>query len=137
MKKFLILNLVLQFILINCVACRDRNTESVLMDYKNSSFRHFYVEDNTVHIVCTLTFQNIDKRDLKFCVTGYSEEDVNCGLLSDPTLSVLNMETNDEFFYLPAGTTKQFDVEFYGKYGGELQKANRLLPNVIEIKVLD
>lgn len=109
----------------------------VIVNYENSVFQDFYVEGNAVHFICILEVQNICDQNMYIRITGRSQEDVDNGLLASPELIGNNVQTNDETFSIPASSTLKIEVDFSGTFGNTNQKADRLIPDVIEVETIN
>lgn len=63
-------------------------------------------------------------------------EDKHCSLLKESTLTGYSVQNNTDCFILSEGKNN-IDVVFIGEYGGNNQKANRLLPDILITEVHD
>lgn len=104
---------------------------------ENSAFQDFYIERNSVRMICRLEVQNTCDRNVSISITASSQEDVDGGLLTSPELVGRNLQTNNAYFSIPAGSVQEIDVDFCGIYGSIPQKADRLLPDGMEVKIAE
>lgn len=137
MAKRTVFLLLLVFVCV-CTACYPgTNAGPVRIIEDDSYLRDFRVEDDTVYISCELSLQNITSKVVSVRINAVSEEDVKTGLLSDPRLTGMSQDTGDTVFTVPPGESITVFVDFCGEYGGTYRKADRLIPNEIEIEVVD
>jgi hypothetical protein len=108
------------------VVCEDK---SMLID--------FHEEDGMVHIICLVTLNNKTNEDVTVKINGFSQEDVENGLLVNAHLSGINVENQSDTFLLKAKTYSEFLVDFSGEFAGVAQKTDRLIPDVVEIEIVD
>lgn len=113
-----------------CLGCSQQEDLDVVVNYERSFLNCYYEENGTVHIICTIDLKNVSNQDIRFRVRGYSPEDVDGGLLKTSSLIGINTKTNDEYFLIKADECTIFMIDFRGEYGGNLQKADRLIPEV-------
>lgn len=123
-------------IVLNCSGCLllDRNLLSV--DESHSMLQDFYVESDTVHIVCRITVINSADESISTTITGFSDEDVANGLLINPELTGINLENGTNIFTINAGDTVELLVDFQGEYAGNHQKYDRLIPDNISFSIV-
>lgn len=86
-----------------------------------------------VHIVCAIEVINHSSVDQTIQITGLSQEDVAGGLLVTSNLAGYNAENRSDTFQISANSNCVLTVDFCGEYAGVLQKADRLIPDVIEV----
>ena len=112
-------------VLLLLAACAS-DPSGVTVDGKNSYFRDFTVEYQTVTFSCHYTLVNNTGKAQTVQIRGDFTEDRKLGLVTE---SVLLAQSSDgsTYFPLPAGKT-ELDVAFVGTYGGTHMKENRLLP---------
>ena len=114
--------------------CTGRVSNGIEICIEKSSMINFYEEDGTVHIICKITLYNTTDKNVTVRINGFSQEDVDTGLLSNPYLSGINAAEQSDLFLVLAGQYSEFLVDFCGKYGGGIQKQDRLVPDLIEIE---
>ena len=124
-------------IILLLVGCNRNPQEDVVVNRENSALQDFYVEGDSVHMICRLEVQNTCYQDVAISITGSSQEDVDGGLLASPELLGSNLQTNNVYFWIPAGAVQKIDVDFCGIYGGVYQKADRLIPDGIDVKIAE
>lgn len=127
---------ILMMICILAAGCA-KNSEMVTICDENCFFSDFYEEDGIVHILCEVTLENAGNEDLTVTITGSSQEDVDGGLLTEPGLKGVDLDTGSEEFLIPAGQQVTVTVDFQGEFGGTLQKADRLIPDELEIQIVE
>lgn len=132
--KISVLMLCAMFLLIGCTRTSDGN---VSINRENSAFQDFYIEGNSVHMICRLEVQNTCSRDVSISITASSQEDVDGGLLADPELIGRNPQTVGAYFSIPADSVQEIDVDFCGIYGGSPRKADRLLPDEMAMTIAE
>lgn len=121
---------------LSLVGCAKAAANDIKISPEKSSLIDFYEDDGVVHIICMITINNATNTDVTVRISGYSQEDVNNGLLRNPYLSGTNVEAQSEFFLLKAGQYSECVVDFCGEYAGNLQKKDRLVPDVIELEIV-
>lgn len=124
------------FLLFTLCGCMESDSNIVTICPEKSVLIDFYEEDGIVHIICSITLYNETNKDILVKISGFSQEDVNNGLLLNPHLSGINKENQSEFFLLKPYRYNEFVVDLCGEYGGNFQKADRLVPDVIEIEIV-
>lgn len=132
--KITVLIICSLFLLIGCAVNSDG---AVAINRENSAFQDFTIEGSTVHIICQLEVQNTCSRDVSISVAASSPEDVAGGLLANPELVGRNLQTGDAYFSIPAGSVQKIDVDFCGTYGIHPQKADRSLPDEMEVTIAE
>lgn len=132
MRKLLWLLLVF----LSLVGCAKTDANDIKILPEKSSMIDFYEDDGIIHITCMITIYNSTNEDVTVRISGYSQEDVNNGLLRSPYLSATNVEEQSEFFLLKAGQYSEYLVDFCGEYAGNLQKKDRLVPDIIELEIV-
>lgn len=134
-KKVILAGIVLLLAASVCVIAvgirKNRESNPVRIDDKNSFFEDFTVQDDVVNIKCKLFLQNVSGQDKKFYIRAKSPEDVGV-LLSDENLMVREMGA-EKLFECKAGERIAVDVTFVGQYGGTEQKADREMPDEIAL----
>lgn len=135
----MIMRRILSLLLLVFIMCGCANTTSnhIEICQGKSSLIEFYEDDGIVHIICRITLHNTTDEDQTIRIKGISQEDVDSGLLLSPYLSGLNAENQEELFRLNAGQYSEFLVDFCGVYAGILQKHDRLVPDVIELEIVE
>ena len=123
--------------LVLLIGCARNSDGNVAINRENSAFQDFYIEGNSVHMICQLEVQNTCDRDVSISITASSQEDVDGGLLANPELVGRNLQTNDAFFSIPASSVQKIDVDFCGTYGGNPQKADRWIPDGMEVTIAE
>ena len=125
--------LLICFLLVSCAADTPK---TVTICEEESMLNHFYVDYDTVHIICSITVVNDSLNDVEFTISAVSKEDTQNGLLMYPELTGINAETQGSVFSLASGKKVTFRIDFQGRYGGTERKVDRLIPDVIELQIL-
>ena len=136
MKKVYIL-LIVAILLLSFYACANNEQKPVKICMDESVFCDFYVEDGVVHFLCQIKVINTSSENQTFKISGFSQEDVKIGLLIDDQLIGFNTEDQSDLFIVNADSSCVFNVDFRGEFAGIQQKTDRLLPNVMEIEIVD
>ena len=134
MMTCICLTVMVSIILSGCVNTTSNNIE---ICQEKSSLVEFYEDDGIVHIICRITLHNTTSEDQTIRIRGVSQEDVDNGLLLSPYLSGVNAEDHSELFQIKAGQYSEFLVDFWGEYAGTHQKEDRLVPDVIEVEIVE
>lgn len=130
--------IILLFIAVLVFICFSfSNSSQPIIDLQSSYFDDFYVESGTVHMECLLKIINRSSKDIKFKLVAYSYEDSENGLLADPRMNGYDMEAQTYDLSIKAATTKAYNIDFIGKHFNANIKQDRLLPNKIQILVID
>ncbi len=107
---------------------------AVILDNSDKSyFVDFYTGEDKVYIECVLNVVNISSSEKTVEITAYDKEDVEIGLLTNPTLVAYEKSTDNNKFTLAPGEN-EISVVFVGEYAGIYQITSRDLPRFIEIK---
>jgi len=113
------------------------NTQ-VTIDYENSYFNDFKIEDEIVYIDCTITFINHGTQEEKIGLKAKASEDYQIGLLADEELTCYGQGSFSDPIVIPAKSIRTVDyITFMGKHGTEFRKTARLLPQEITIESID
>lgn len=107
----------------------SRNKICIVAD--ESTFSDFYIENNVVGVHCIVTLYNSYSSDMKVGLTAFMQKDVESGLLKEARLPGINRDDSLSYFILKANSTSTFHVGFTGKYDGNNQKADRMLPEIV------
>ena len=112
------------------------NRDKIYIVYEKSYFNNFKIVNDVVSFDCIIFINN--KYDSQKTVEIYANDykDVRNGLLSNPLLKGVNTETLDNRFVLNKGEN-YFKISFQGQYATGTQKADKLLPEEIEIKIIN
>lgn len=134
MKKIVIKNALLLFLVAVVIVSGysmvfSRNKICIVAD--ESTFSDFYIENNVVGVHCIVTLYNSYSSDMKVGLTAFMQKDVESGLLKEARLPGINRDDSLSYFILKANSTSTFHVVFTGKYNGNNQKADRMLPEIV------
>ena len=132
-KNKLLAILILCLVAIICWICITPS--DLVIDYERSTFLDFYVEQNFFHLRCVLCISNYADSDMIFCIRAESKEDVRTGLLINPQMQGVNTEDGSNVFFIGAGKTQEFTVDFQGEFSDKILKFDRLLPDSIILDI--
>lgn len=132
--KVILKTIIISFLIL-CVlpGCQKKNFCTLSSE---SYFSHFSIENSQVYLYCNLTIENNSHVQKRVKITANFSEDKRCGLLKESTLTGYSVQSNTNYFMLSEGKNN-IDVVFIGEYGGNNQKANRLLPDILITEVHD
>jgi hypothetical protein len=130
---FIILSLLLFF------ACKHENIEELEADHmatvefveEGSFFDDFTIKDNQVELWCNICVNNKTKNQQIIRIQGDFFEDWKSGLLKERIIDAQAPLSGETQFVIPPGESR-IHLVFCGTYGeGDIQKQNRLLPQII------
>ena len=134
--KNIVIYAVVFFVLLSFCGCGAQGQERVRILQDQSLLNRFYEENGTVHMLCTIKVENETKEAVEVTITAFSREDMIGGLLEDARMPGFNPERGDGYFTIPADSVTELLVDFRGTFGGKAQKADRLVPDVLELSVV-
>ncbi|MBE7059630.1 MAG: hypothetical protein E7389_02265 [Ruminococcaceae bacterium] len=124
-QKFLII-FILSFMVLCFCSCQKKE---ISVDYKESFYNSFKIENNKVYIYCSVLIKNPNKDVAKIELSGVFKNDVKNGLLKESLLSGYASDCETTEFNLKNGDNR-IEVVFIGNYAGKNQKYDRLLPDI-------
>lgn len=134
MKYRLVLILfAVSLVLIHGCAYSPSTHNEIAIHYADSVFQNFYVENEVVHIICKITIENNSTSDAEVLLNAISDEDVGNGLLKKPEMCGIDTETGIPILTVKAGQLQEFIIDFLGEFGGNNQKYDHMIPDVLEI----
>ncbi len=117
-------------------SCNKKATIELVQDEGKSYFRDFNVIDDSVHIVCKITLSNNSSRDVMVKLNALMYDDVKNGLLTQPVIPGVDLESEESVFLVSAKAESTFDVDFIGEFGDCAVEVDRALPQ-IEITIIE
>ena len=123
--------IILLFVLCSCVSRSD--DLDVVIDYSNSYFLHYEIEEGKVFIKCHYVVVNNLNSTCSVQLCGNFEKDQQLGLIIEGKLFAKNSIENDITYFEISPGKNEIDVVFVGTFGGTEKKANRLLPDTVLI----
>lgn len=134
MKYRLVLILfAFSLVLINGCTYSTSTHNEIAINYADSVFQNYYVENEIVHIICKITIENKSTSDAEVLLNAISDEDVGNGLLKKPEMCGIDTETGIAILKVEAGQLQEFIIDFQGEFAGNNQKYDRMIPDVLEI----
>lgn len=118
-------------------ACSPKEVQSIEVCADESMLIDFYEENGVVHFICRIELCNNTEQNQMVKIKGMSQEDVAGGLLADPHLTGYNIADQGDTFVVNANSHCVIVVDFRGVYAGVLEKKDRLIPDVVEIEVIE
>lgn len=97
---------------------------------EESFYNDFKIVKNKVYIYCNLTIANRTEQKMEKTPYIILKQDKKNGLLKDEKLYALGKDDKPVTIELGSGEKISQEFCFVGEYGGNPQKANRLLPPV-------
>lgn len=128
--------LILAIVLSMLGSCNKKATIELVQDEGKSYFCDFNIVDNSVHIVCKITLSNNSSGDVTVKLNALMYDDVKNGLLAQPVIPGVDLESKESVFFIPAKAESTFDVDFVGELGDSTVKVDRALPQV-EITIIE
>jgi len=101
-----------------------------LLSEQNSGLHDFYIEDGKVYVVGGVSVKNNSDEKMIYSLVGWADADYKSGLIKGPVLNGFDENLEASVFEIEAKETKTFNVVFVGEHGGNMQKANRLMPEI-------
>ena len=130
--------IAIMLIVVLCIsACSAPKQQSVEICTDESMLIDYYEENGIVYFICKIKLRNNTAENLMVKIKGISTEDVDGGLLENSSLTGYNLANQDDIFLISATSSAVFDIEFRGVYGGVLEKKDRLIPDVVEIEIVE
>ncbi|MBQ5398327.1 MAG: hypothetical protein IIU14_02695 [Ruminococcus sp.] len=105
-------------------------SKDIVLIEDESWYNDFSVKNNTVNIMCVLTFKNNSDKEKRFYLTGDFSEDQRLGLVRDKELRGVDYDTKSELLTIEGNKKRTYNYVFKGDFAGKKQKANRLLPEI-------
>lgn len=136
MKKVYLIAFTITVLLVFS-ACSGNEPTTIEICKEDSTFIDYYEDSGVVHFVCKIVLQNNTSAKHKVKLYGFSKEDVDGGLLLNPKLTGYNIDGQNDTFQLDSNSRSELTVVFLGEYAGVLQKADRLIPDVLEIEIVE
>lgn len=137
MKKIYIFVIIIVVMLILLyLGIGSINKDKIYVVYEKSYFHNYKILNNVVSFDCEIFINN--KYDSQKVVEIYANDykNVRNGLLSQPLLKGVDTETLDNRFVLNKGEN-HIKISFQGQHATSNQKADKLLPKEIEIKIIN
>ena len=138
MKKYLFILFIL-FAAFICACSVSRETSQIEQEYTidrdQSWFSNYTVSDGQVIIECHLCLNNQSGENKSVCLMGDFSEDEKAGLLKEKNLIATHKSASDQLLFELLPGENVFDVLFVGSWGGNDQKANRLLPEIVVVPI--
>ena len=79
---------------------------------------------------------NNSSGDVTVKLNALMYDDVKNGLLAQPVIPGVDLESKESVFFIPAKAESTFDVDFVGELGDSTVKVDRTLPQV-EITIIE
>jgi len=136
MKRIMSLALLLCIILSACDNA-DTNIADIYIKEDESTFCNFEIKDEKVYIFCNIYIQNDSSREKKISLIGTFASDYKYGLLKEKQLIATTIEEPGETRLLVPPGGKLFNVVFCGNFGGNIEKQNRLLPQLEIVEIVE
>ncbi len=109
----------------------NKFSDKVNINYKNSFFNDFYINNGEVFVQCKIYFLDSSILNQKFKLRAYFPEDVQSGFLKDTPIYAIDDNGNIKTFELTSESVfNSVDVVFKGYNNGYPSKDNRLLPEI-------
>lgn len=130
MKKAI--SFLICFVLIFTFSSCSVEKTPILDNSDNSYFVDFYTDEDYVYIECVLNIYNPNNTPTEVSVYAVDNEDVDIGLLENPSLTAVDKDSGKETFSLKSGENT-VTVLFRGDYAGIYQITERAIPRFIYI----
>ncbi|HML45656.1 MAG TPA: hypothetical protein PKE04_02760 [Clostridia bacterium] len=109
----------------------------IFIDLEKSFFSDYSVEMGEVLYRCHLTVVNAKNEPVRFYFEAYDSLNWKRRLLQTPEMAEVD-ETGQRVIHTLGGKeAASYDILLRGKHGGEMTKANRLLPERIETVLVE
>lgn len=133
----LILTAILIIFLLIFSACSENSPNAIEICKEDSMLVEYYEDGGVVHFICEIVLVNHSSTEQTVKLYGFSQEDVEGGLLLNPNLTGYNIENQSDTFHVNSNSRCKLTVDFRGEYAGVLQKADRRIPDVLEIEIME
>ncbi len=130
MKKSI--SFLICFVLVFTFSSCSVEKTPILDNSDNSYFVDFYTDEDYVYIECVLNIYNPNNTPTEVSVYAVDNEDVDIGLLENPSLTAVDKNSGKETFSLKSGENT-VTVLFRGDYAGIYQITERAIPRFIYI----
>ncbi len=130
MKKAI--SFLICFVLVFTFSSCSVEKTPILDNSDNSYFVDFYTDEDYVYIECVLNIYNPNNTPTEVSVYAVDNEDVDIGLLENPSLTAVDKNSGKETFSLKSGENT-VTVLFRGDYAGIYQITERAIPRFIYI----
>lgn len=127
MKQKLLIIIVFSFIVLLLYYFSLQRAISI--DYDESYYSNFKVENDKVYINCNILIKNPNNAGSMIELAGMFDNDVKNGLLKKSLLTGYSTDCETTTFNLKKGDN-WIEVVFIGDYAGKSQKYDRLLPEI-------
>lgn len=102
---------------------------NLYVDREKSYYREYYVDNNTVHILCNVRVANDTDDWQHFSLFAKLPDDLNGGLLTESIAhEASSLNGMVSVHSLEPHTSRIYHVNFIGTFGGTNEKHNQLLP---------
>ncbi len=130
MKKAI--SFLICFVLVFALSSCSVEKTPILDNSGKSYFVDFYTDEDYVYIECVLNIYNPNNTPTDVSVYAIDNEDVDIGLLKNPSLTAVDKDSGKETFTLKSGENT-VTVLFRGDYAGIYQITERAIPRFIYI----
>lgn len=110
-----------------------KSREPIILDKETSTFSHFEIKEEQVHIRCRLVFLNESEIGGVFSITAYSEADFEAKLISSAQMQVCDIDSQTEIVFAKGEKRIIRDICFVQNHAGGITKNDRLIPERIII----